>query len=264
MKKIFPILFVVFFIGGCGDDEDETTDVENAYTLFNCPESASTIDDFTAYRNPDFAVGLVDKIIGIARSYVDESQNSPCGTNTKSYSCIEGHYTTTNGITVDYEYTENILANGSGLYDYSYIVLNETVHVVLPEGMKSWSELDVSSENSRTSSWDGVANSLQLQASWKGSLDPSWPSDYSLEASYASGMDDGGCEYSSSSLTHDVCSLTNKTRIGAVAGIEITVNNHKLETEHRSDSEWDCYINGHCVGQIDLVAWEIIGECEQE
>jgi len=251
---------------GCdGGDNDDSSD-GGTYTLFECPTSPSSIDDFAPYRDPASVEEIRATIYAEVSSRIETDQLAPCADAGESDDCVEGSYTAADGAQVEYR-LESVTTSSSPFPEYttSETISEEAAHIAPSEGAEAWGELDWSATGSDldvdyygdgTGSHDGIA----FQASWTGSLAADWPADFALQGELTEFFgDDAASNSDYASLVHELCDFS--VSVNEEPRIHITIYDHEMFSSDPEQGGY-CTIDGECVGVIDIEAWEIVGGCE--
>jgi len=251
--------------GGSDDSSDGGTDGET-YTLFECPTSPSSIDDFAPYRDPASVEEIRATIYAEVSSRIETDQLAPCADAGESDDCVEGHYTSSDGVQVDYTLS-HVTTTSNPFPDYTTteIISEETAHIALPEGAATWDELDWSATGSDLNvdyygDGTGSHDEIAFQASWTGSLVADWPADFALQGEFTEFYgDDAASNSDYASLVHELCDFS--VSVNEEPRIHIKIYDHELFSSDPEQGGY-CTIDGACVGVIDIKAWEIVGDCE--
>jgi hypothetical protein len=250
---------------GCdGGGTDDSSDGET-YTLFECPTSPSSIDDFAPYRDPASVEEIRATIYAEVSSRIETDQLAPCADAGESDDCVEGHYTSSDGAQVDYTLSHvTTTSNPSPDYTTTETISEEAAHIGLPDGAATWSaldwsatgsDLDVSYYGDGTGSHDEIA----FQAAWTGSLAPALPDDFALAGTVGQFFGDNVADMGDyAALSHERCEFS--VRVSEEPTVYIRIYDHELRSNDQ-DAGGKCTIDGECVGVIDIDSWEIVGDC---
>jgi len=266
----------LFAVTGCDggesdDSSDGGTDGESdggSYTLWNCPTSPSSIDDFAPYRDPGSVEEIRATIYAEVSSRIETAQLFPCADPGDWDDCVEGSCTAADGAQVEYR-----LASGTStaiIGDEFWITTTaseETAHISLPEGAEAWSALDWSeTHNIEDNGVDLYSDEIrEFSAAWTGSLAADWPTDFALEgqvSEYDSWAGYGNDN--SAQLSHALCDFDVAAGRDDWVGeyVYITIYDHHLICTYDEIEGGYCTIDGECVGVMDIDDWEIIDDCE--
>lgn len=212
-------------------------------------------EDALPYRDADVTAGQT--AFDLAESWMTCTTRACDVPSSGSRACTEAQCTTDAGAVVTFR--DETTHDDDGFARYTWQTVSLTVS---PPATETWTDLEVVYQHTDRS-WTGYGESDEWTVSWRGVLDPSWPTDGSFEASSASAgdyistsseknWDDGACAWEL--RTSDPGEGTLYT---------VDVNLDRVEVNYAGmDCLYDAWetagwLNDVYLGVVDRTTWEV-------